>query len=221
MFLNMLCYRAFCLWNQIKLSRRIQTLVPNIIHWKENAIFPDASRYIVSSSHHAISPVFLLYLCPGSKNVAKTRPARDALDDRCHASHLFPYSNRLLGLDNYSGQVCSLPFSFPLHLTYYIIFPPKKSKKKKEIPRLHKMNIDICTHNRTESITFDFTVRLYSNSAKCFKMLTMDVSSNPKKRRILDLLLFTITASIQIILQKSISILIYIETQLYRIIYLN
>lgn len=136
MFLNMLCYRAFCLWNQIKLSRRIQTLVPNIIHWKENAIFPDASRYIVSSSHHAISPVFLLHLCPGSKNVAKTRPARDALDDRCHASHLFPYSNRLLGLDNYSGQVCSLPFSFPpfLHLTYYIIFPPKNQKRKKKFP---------------------------------------------------------------------------------------
>lgn len=57
------------------------------------------------------------------------------------------------------------------------------------------MNIDICTHNRTESITFHFTMGLYSNSAKCSKMLTLDVLSNPKKRRILDLLLFTITAS--------------------------
>lgn len=99
-------------------------------------MFPDASRYIVSSSHHATSPVLLLHLCPGSKNVAKKRSARDALDDRCHASHLFPYSDRLLGLDNYSGQVCSLPFSFPpfLHLTYYIIFLKKNQKRKKKFP---------------------------------------------------------------------------------------
>lgn len=141
MFLNMLC---ICFWNQIKLSRRIQILVPNIIHWKGNAIFPDASRYIVSTSHHATSPVLLLHLCPGSKNVAKTRPARDALDDRCHASHLFPYSNRLLGLDNYSGQVCSLPFSFPpfLHLTYYIIFLKKKKRNSQTVQNGHKY---LCT----------------------------------------------------------------------------
>lgn len=65
----------------------------------------DAHGHPVLNNHNTTGTLFLLHLRIGPKAAAKEWFARDALDDRRHAPHLFSHFGSLLGLDYNFGQV--------------------------------------------------------------------------------------------------------------------